>query len=335
MTSGEQFLHEQNKALHMAEEVGRVVGYLGSNGQEISQKPKDKIGAYLGFLADKALVNDGFLTGDKDSLERQAEALVIQPEDIPESYFAQQIKLSEQRGQRVKDSQGLRKKLSNIICADQKASLVTWGKYLNSEEDGVGYPLWFKKYATDGLKNLAQFTVTVQEHGAERLSLPARDKSTIAPFPELNPEALATVYGWITNFRLENKKHQSGAISQALQNGSFRSLYLKAFELTRSQNHETGSSKSGRWIKYSQIRHSDTEKDIQQRVQAITRSLQGFGTTWCTAVEATAEVQLRGGATSTFSTVMIVKARRAFPVLQYEWKRAGWQRFEALPQSRI
>ncbi len=74
---GSQFLHDRNPHLHTATEVEAVVDYLRNGGEHIPNEPADKISAYLGFLANRDYVNDGILTGDQASIDRQVEAASV------------------------------------------------------------------------------------------------------------------------------------------------------------------------------------------------------------------------------------------------------------------
>jgi hypothetical protein len=97
-TPGSQFLHERNPNLHSSQEVEGVVGYLRAGGESIPNEPSDKISAYLGFLANGDYVNDGILTGDQSSIDRQIDAHVIKTEDVPESYFELQRRIAREQG---------------------------------------------------------------------------------------------------------------------------------------------------------------------------------------------------------------------------------------------
>lgn len=91
---GSQFLHERNPNLHTSVEVESVAGYLRAGGEAIPNEPADKISAYLGFLANRDYVNDGILTGDQGSIDRQIESHVIKGEDVPEGYFELQRRIA-------------------------------------------------------------------------------------------------------------------------------------------------------------------------------------------------------------------------------------------------
>lgn len=67
----------------------------------------------------------------------------------------------------------------------QKESLETWFSYL--EQNDANYPFWFRYYAARALKDMGKFE-------RDTTSYSTRTEDTLAPFPELNAEALSFVY---------------------------------------------------------------------------------------------------------------------------------------------
>ena len=98
-TPGSQFLHEKNPNLHFSQEVEGVVYYLRAGDEAIANEPADKINAYLGFLANKDYVNDGILTGDPESVQRQVSAAVIDVNpETANAYYKFQSKIAREQG---------------------------------------------------------------------------------------------------------------------------------------------------------------------------------------------------------------------------------------------
>jgi len=95
---GSQFIHERNPTLHASQEVEGVVDYLRAGGESIPNEPAEKLSAYLGFLANGKYVNDGILTGDQASIDRQVDAHVIKAHDVPEGYFEHQRRIAREQG---------------------------------------------------------------------------------------------------------------------------------------------------------------------------------------------------------------------------------------------
>src|SRR3989338_3414029 len=95
---GEQFLHQRDPRLHVSAEVEKTQARLKSRKERTSQKPAEKIEAYLNRL--KNILNPPPLERDSkfDRKERNINMLkkslygnvAIKPENIPESYFENQ-----------------------------------------------------------------------------------------------------------------------------------------------------------------------------------------------------------------------------------------------------
>lgn len=280
-----RFLHEQYPQLNDSPEVGHVLDFLQSQGEDIpSSKAAARVNAYLGFLANEDYVNDGFLTGDQASVDRQIEAAVIKPEDVPESFFRTQQRAARQLGHgNVKINDAFREKATTVVRTDQRNSLRKWVEYLNDEESK--YPAWFKYYALNSVIKLV-------DYDKERDKFPKRERNTTDPFPHLNTEALAQVYDALLQVRIEPEKHQDSVVPAQLKglvkDGSFQRLYTHMLKHTGFTDPELLKETRGSWTEYEQ---SDNPADVRR----LSTSLQGYGTGWCTAGEATAEAQLSAG----------------------------------------
>ncbi|MFB6212694.1 MAG: hypothetical protein ABEI53_02695, partial [Candidatus Magasanikbacteria bacterium] len=76
-----------------------------------------------------------------------------------------------------------KQELAETIIDDQKESLDRWFDYFTSE-DSNSFPMWAKYWAFTGMTKLGTYD---KEEG----SFDTRSKGTVAPFPDLNREALA------------------------------------------------------------------------------------------------------------------------------------------------
>lgn len=282
--SGAAFLHERNPKLHASREVEDVVAYLRANNENIPNEPNAKVTAYLGFLASPEYVNDGTLTGEPDSLERRVEAHVIKEEDIPESYFDLQRRIAREHGFGDQEiTPDLRHELTAALQADQKTSLNTWAEYLSSE-DGA-YPDWFKCYAWEGV-------VKMGSYDQEKEAFQKRSRGTVAPYPELDREALAYVHDTLHKTRVQGEPIDNGERDSELQkhltSGNFANLYAYAISEVSADMAELHKETEGSWATFRQ-------SDDPEAAGKLANSLQGYGTGWCTAGEATAQRQLREG----------------------------------------
>lgn len=287
--SGAEFLHERNTKLHSSKEVETVVDYLRKSGDKIPNKPSEKIGAYLGFLADKDLVNDGMLTGDKASIARQVDHFVIKAEDVPEAYFDLQARIMHEQGHgaieeiKARITPDMRRQMIEATQADQRGGVTKWANYLTSEDGG--YPDWFKYYAIESVTKLGNFD-------KEKGEFLKRSKGTTAPYPDLNREALAYVYDALNKAKVLGEKVEGGAnddkLQKLLQGANFGKLYAHAVLEVTPASKELRKQTEGSWTKYDQT----TDPEVAKKLAG---SLQGHGTGWCTAGESTASSQLQDG----------------------------------------
>ncbi|HSW66922.1 MAG TPA: hypothetical protein VLI54_07340 [Bacillota bacterium] len=251
---GAQFLHERDRALHKSTEVAQVVGYLRSHGTRISQSPAEKIGAYVSFLADPEYVNDGLLTGDMASAQRQLDISAV---DIPET-----IDDPEQREQQ------------EMVRLNQLTSLGPWMRCLN--DNRPGFQNWFRLYAFNEVRKLCPYDYTTD-------TMARRDTNTYAPFPELNERALVLTYIYLRDARMHGLRVAGGyadasqetIFQRDLKNAHFRGLYMHALKkigvgrITDEMKAVTG----GFWRLYPKDSDATDLYSAQQ----------GFGLGWCTA----------------------------------------------------
>lgn len=177
-----RFLHKYGNVEQ--QEVEQVVSYLRQNGETVPDKAGDRTATYLNFMADT--VNDGVLTGDPESVKRQIDSHVIKAENMPESYFALQRRIAREQGYGdVEVTPDLKRQLIEAAQADQRGSLEKWMEYLGGDDGS--YPDWFKRYTWDSVVKLGAYD-------KEKAKFDRRDSSTVAPYPELNREALAYVF---------------------------------------------------------------------------------------------------------------------------------------------
>lgn len=138
--------------------------------------------------------------------------------------------------------------------------------------------MWAKYWAFTGMVKLGRFN-------PEAGTFTGRSKGQMAPFPELNREALALVIDVMVakvNGRTLDDLADP-ALIETLKSSSFGKVYGRALKIVTKK---TGlSSTDGKWIVYRQ--GSDPVPLVQ--------SLKGMNTGWCTAGESTARSQLEAG----------------------------------------
>jgi phage protein U len=222
---------------------------------------------------------------DEESMEVIREAFhneyVIKKEDFPESYFESQKRLAREQGHGdIEITEELREQGMDIVIKDQESTLDTWVDYLLSS-DADAYPMWAKYWALRSMTKLSSYD-------KEKKSFGNRRKDTVAPFPDLNREALAYVVDLITKKANHEKievADNNSELQKLLESENFGQFYAYVIEKVTPTEKNELEVVEGEWIKY------DRGSDYMPLVE----SLQGHATGWCTAGESTAKAQLQEG----------------------------------------
>jgi len=203
---------------------------------------------------------------------------VIKPENIPDAYFQNQVRLARERGYgNIKLTEEDKRRMTEEVIDDQKKSLDKWIEYFLYDEESKSYEMWEKYWVFQGLQNLGKYD---KETG----KFSKRDKSTVYPFPPVEREYIFTTLKLMEDF-LKDKKGEED-IKQALSTGNFKLLYEYVIRQSFLKGEHQGNSTDGKWIKYEQ----GSDYNI------LRNSLQGYYTGWCTAAgENFAKDQLAGG----------------------------------------
>lgn len=115
-----------------------------------------------------------------------AKKLIIDPNDIQESYWVSQEQILRDNGRADTHLDDYdRQLLTEKIQEQQLESLEPWVNYLGDKDSP--YPLWFKLYAWDGMSKMGVFN-------KEKQRFDTRNKHTVAPYPRLNQAVLAKTY---------------------------------------------------------------------------------------------------------------------------------------------
>ena len=203
---------------------------------------------------------------------------IIKPENIPKSYFNNQIELARERGYgnitlTYKDKERMIKQ----VIEDQKRTLDKWIEYFLYDEESSYYEMWEKYWVFQGLQTLGKYD-------KETYKFSKRDKTTVYPFPPLEREYIFTTLKLMEDF-LKDKKTED-EIKNALEAGNFKLLYEYVIKQSMLRGEKQSSSTAGKWMKYEQ----GSDYNI------LRNSLQGYYTGWCTAAgENFAREQLANG----------------------------------------
>lgn len=260
-----------------------------------------RISYYLNRLT--GIINPPQLEGHDHRFDRKARNLsmikeslhrhyVTKPEDIPESYFESIKRRHKEEGHGdIEIPEDYRQELAQTVIEDQKGSLDVWVDYLAS--DDAKYPDFLKYFAFRSVLGMGNYD---KNRGVfnER----TRGGKTIAPFPELNREALAIVLGDLEKkyagdelkpaggrpgfeftSRYDISEESKQRYLKALENKNFSQLYALAIEEFKPIAEGLLKNTAGKWIRYP------AGSDPRQVVSSIAN----YGTGWCLRGEAMAE----------------------------------------------
>ena len=200
--------------------------------------------------------------------EASAESVVMDFEDIPDSYWKQQEQILRDNGQGRELSRSEKEILADDLIEKQRQSITSWTNYLGDKN--CPYPLWFKVYAFDGISKMSN-ALNLDDANYDR-----RDHTTALSFPKLNAEILAKVYRQINNFYgvdkedwLKKNSDDENLVS-LVTSANFPKLYAKELLDTKVilKTPERAEDVHGDWFEYK----LGDEEEIADLAE---------GTRWC------------------------------------------------------
>ena len=190
---------------------------------------------------------------------------VIKPEDIPESYYKMQQRLALERGfGHIEIDYWKELELQKEVIKAQENSLDTWLDYFLSDDSKI-YPFWAKYWAFQGMLKLGIFN---KKTGAFN----RRTKDTVAPFADLNQEALSLSIDFIIK-AINKEKIDDKDLETMVKGGSFQRIYTYVLTKVLTNNQNITKRNEGKWVKYK----------MKSDHMPLFKSLQGYNTVWCTA----------------------------------------------------
>ncbi len=240
--------------LPMTNVEGRIQNYLDRLKEIFENPDKDKRERGIAFV--------------KNQLHEQ---FAIKPEDIPEAYFDSIKRRHRQEGHGdIEIPDDYRQELSETVIADQIRSLDSWIDYLAS--DDAKYPDWLKYFTVRSILRMGRYD-------KKRRSFTERTGGTIAPFADLNREALAIVLdsferqanGQSPKFGYDISEDAKSQFLESLRNKNFAKAYAVAIEEFKPIADELLQITDGAWRTYP--RGSDPK--------VLVESIAPYGTGWC------------------------------------------------------
>ena len=200
--------------------------------------------------------------------EASAKSVVMDFEDIPDSYWKQQEQILRDNGQGRELSRSEKEILADDLIEKQRESITSWTNYLGDKN--CPYPLWFKVYAFDGISKMSN-ALNLDDANYDR-----RDHTTALSFPKLNAEILAKVYRQINNFYGVDKEDwlkknsDDEKLVSLVKSANFPKLYAKELLDTKVilKTPERAEDVHGDWFEYK----LGDEEEIADLAE---------GTRWC------------------------------------------------------
>ena len=258
-------LHNSERVMHVSKE---------------SDKKKERLLNYFNRLEEihKRVAESKNKSDEKLLKGFYYDLYVTKPEDIPESYFQNKVKLARERGYgNIELTNEDRKRMTDQVIEDQKHSLDKWIEYFLYDEESKSYEMWEKYWVFQGLQNLGKYDKKTYKFSK-------RDKTTVYPFPPVEREFIFTTLHLMEDYIKDKKGDEE--IKSALGSGNFKMLYEYVIKQSMLKDKLQSNTTSGKWVKYEQGSDYNILRD----------SLQGYYTGWCTAAgENFAKSQLARG----------------------------------------
>ncbi len=278
------FLAEKYSNLPSSHPVNRAVLSARRKGVAVPDTKHDRIGTYLDRLEGITEKERGFelLKGqilDRFTINTQNEESLT---SIAKGLYESEKRLAIEQGrgndiQRLESEHDVVELYKPLIIEKaqiQRKTLTSWLDYL--QQNDAKHPMWFRYYVVRSLEKMGTLD-------KEKGTYSTRTPTTVAPFPELNSEALGWVYKKLEAANQKNRVPEENKQLEALIKAKdFTKLY--AFAQIETAGNLNRESVEGQWQKYN--------KDSDYHI--LEGDLKGKGTGWCTA-EGSAKGQLQGG----------------------------------------
>ena len=246
----------------------------------LSDKKRERLAKFFDRMDEvhKHVADTKSINGDRSLKHFYHELYVIKPQDIPDAYFQNQVKIARERGYgNIELTETEKKEMANQVVDDQKRTLDNWIDYFLYDDESKSYEMWEKYWVFQGLQELGKYD-------KEKGKFSKRDKTTVYPFPPVEREFIFTTLKLMEDF-LKSKKSDD-EIRNALNSGNFKQLYEYVIKQSLLRGERKSVATDGKWVKYEQ--GSD--------YHLLHDSLQGYYTGWCTAAgENFAKGQLADG----------------------------------------
>ena len=139
---------------------------------------------------------------------------VIKPENIPDAYFQNQVRLARERGYgNIELTEEDKRRITEEVIDDQRKSLDKWIEYFLYDEESKSYEMWEKYWVFQGLQNLGKYDKKTYKFSK-------RDKTTVYPFPPVEREFIFTTLHLMEDYIKDKKGDEE--IKSALNSGTLK-----------------------------------------------------------------------------------------------------------------
>ncbi|MEE3343116.1 MAG: DUF4116 domain-containing protein [Bacilli bacterium] len=245
---GEEFLNKCYKELHMSEEVMHTAQNKDSKAEKV-HRYMDR----LERVNKKAIKRKNDIANLKKLYHKK---YVIKEENIPD-YIDEKSKKQ--------------------IIKDQEESLDKWLDYLL--DSNSPYPTWAKYWVFQGMLKIGTYNEANNTYHK-------RNKKTINPFIEANPEVIAKCIDLVTK-HVNSEQINDNDLEKLIESGSFAKIYTLCSKKQKNKVLRRSNINDGIWIKYNYETKEEVEekekKGIIPEYMKLFNSLQDYNTGWCTA----------------------------------------------------
>ena len=288
--TGTEFLAGKYGDLPGSKEVDRAIQKARREGESPYTK-QERVGSYLNRLEDITGRERGLSLLSNKILNHftidttNDETLTVLAEGLYES--EKKLAIEQGRGAdvaRLESQEDVIERYKPLIIEKagiQRKTLSSWLNYLGQND--AKQPMWFRYFVVRNLQRMGTLD-------KEKMTYTKRTPKTIAPFPELNSEALGWAYKRLANIDPDEAidpsdpqaEIKSQHLEKILKSKDFPALY--AFAQVETSGKLNRQTIQGEWRKYN--KGSDW--------RTLEGDLKSKGTGWCTA-EGSASAHLEGG----------------------------------------
>lgn len=211
----------ENKYSHIAQ---KSIEVAKKNGQKLLGDNNAERRNYATLERIDELTAEFGTEGLRRALSLDARRLLVQPQNIPESFWRSQMQANRDEGYGALElTDYAKQETAEKLRQDQLKSLQPWINYLGS--DNNPYPNWFRLFVWHGISKLGLYN-------KEKQRFDKRDKTSTSPFVSCNPEIVGKIFG-LTKMTSFDDEQPNQELKKLLESGRFVELYSQVIKEIR------------------------------------------------------------------------------------------------------